>query len=271
MASVRPLIQKWSFEQDLNGCNATRCYIDCEDNHPEATTLPLIGDSFDDNNANCTAKKISTEFLCERSNVLKRYTISYDSYVNPESTYDNTGNNSDLLPISIELASDYDTFTNQEDDTATDFWAWEDSPTERALGVTIFKNLAMETFIITRYVWGQNLEEYNTNAKLAVGKINILEFMGFAPETVRFDGASLEEVKNNRISNARKWLAKLKFSVKLNDGDSWQKLYDKKTNTYKTLIFGNNANVKLYDTYDLQTLFTFGEAPLFPDPVFPNR
>ncbi len=271
---VRPLRQEWNFVQDFNGLYGTRVYLDCADEHPEAVDLPILWDGWDEDNATCTLKKIDIRFLCDRGNDVKRYTLNYDSYVNPEPEYNDIGSNENLLPTNIDIAAEWTVYQNPSTPDVTispgEMWSWKSSPTVQATDVTIIKSTPVETFVITRYGWGADLHEYNEKAKLCVGKVNKTEFLKFDPETVRFDGANLEEIKNNS-RHTRKWLARLKFSAKLGLNDTWNKTWNFKTNTYEELIHGGDVEKKLHDKEELTQLFRFGQGGISANPVFPNQ
>jgi len=282
MSTYKPIMSEWNWGRDINGYYGTRVFVTSTD--ADAIALPDLGDSWSTALPTLTVKKWDVKYINDNPNCPQRIVVSYDSYyvANPE--YDESGgggtNNSDLLPISIDMAPDYDTYNNPADSTSTKYWYWADGVAvppavapKRATGVTLFRLLPQESFIISRYVFGTNLVAYHNIAKNTVGKVNNGLWMGLDIGTVRFDGVQFEEIRNDRKGTQRKWLAKLKFSAKLKSGDTWNKLYNPETNTYDEMLFysGVGANgAKMYEEANLVTLFTFGAAALSASPVVPT-
>jgi hypothetical protein len=156
------------------------------------------------------------------------------------------------LPISIDLSSDFNTFTNPEG-TSPNFWYWKSAPNVKITGETFIKPNPQESFIITRNVYGSNLEGYHDIARKCVMKVNKEEMMKFPKETVRFDGAQFEEITNNARSSERKWKVQLKFSAKLAANLTWQMDYNPTNNSFEERLFAP-LGTKAYETEDLKLL-----------------
>lgn len=280
MSTVKPIMSEWNWGQDINGYYGTRVFVTVTEGDSGSTTLPNLGDSWSADYPLLTAKKIDAKYINDNPHCPQKIIVSYDSYyvANPE--YNDTGNNADLLPITIDMAPDYDTYNNPADATSTKYWYWADGVADppavapdRVTGVTLFRLVPQETFMISRYVFGSNLVAYHAIAKTSVGKVNADVWMGFAKETVRFDGAQFEEIRNDRKGSQRKWLARLKFSAKLKPDDTWNKIYNAETNAYDEILFYTGvgtAGAKLYETVNLIQLFTFGASALSASPVVPT-
>ena len=272
----KPIMDSFEFVEDWKVSTGTRVYVSCDISDPLVQNLPAIGSIWSQGNVSISLKRRKGSYTANNPACPFKWTCFYDS--SPMSEMHETTQPADL-PVAIDLAVQTNTYDNPYS-ASGNYWSWsDDSGASRIANIRFVKDSRMETMIIQRYIYGDNIGPYNALAINMVGKINGptqgsglsttgsgSTFLSFAVDKVKFDGASIDEVVGS--NNGRKWLAKMKFSIML-DG-TWNQIYDPVTNTFRKPIFGGDSTATLYQEIDFTPLFTFGQAPIAPDPVFPR-
>jgi len=237
-----------------NGATATRVYLDA-DMLPNAvaTTLPSIGDVYDENISALLVVSITTTYLADNPNCGHKYTVQYSTNIGDQS------NNSDgerKQNRTFGVSAQYKTFTKSGLKDASWFeWA---SDNAEANDLTLKKREVLVTFNIHRKVYVLKIDQWIELVARCIGLINSDWFAGEPTGTVLFNGCSMTQYLDH--SGKIRWKADLSFLRKKLDNttpdtDTWLKEWRPEKMRYEKPSIGSGKDAAyLYKSCSLNRL-----------------
>jgi len=223
---------------------------------PNSTSvdLPELGDSYDDDYIGLRVATIDESYIDDGCNHIL-YTVNYSTAAASEPDEDA------YYPITVETGAEFQTYNDSKEESVLNgHWQWEDGTL-----INDFKARKKEiTTIITihREIW--DLDAFLVESNSKIGKVNSittsLNGVTVESQTCLYVGASISETRT--ANGATKWLAQLKFSVKLvplvgGGLGGWNYTYRSGRDAYQ-LAKHSITTEYLYDDTLFDTLLTAG-------------
>ena len=174
-----------------------------------AVSLPAIGDPFSDSAPNCLVVNIEMTYLGDTTNCGRIWTIEYlNDIQEPDEEVSNP--NEEDLQTTIELGSEAISYT-----PPAGVWRWYAGGAE--IVMPMYARINTATVKVYRTIWNNKLDLFLAQNFYKMGKINSDVFWGIPNYMLYYEGANLQETRDE--DGDRIWKAEMTFTFRTVTGN----------------------------------------------------
>jgi len=178
--------------------------------HPDlAVSLPSIDDPFSDDAPDCLVVNIEMTYLGDSTLCGRIWTIDYvNTIVEPDT--DTTNPNEEDLQTTIELGSESISYQ-----PPANIWSWY--PGGSFITMPMYARINTATVKVYRTIWNGQLDLFMAQNFYKMGKVNSDLFWGIPQYMLYYEGANLQETRDDM--GGRIWKAEMTFTFRTVTGD----------------------------------------------------
>jgi len=254
--TVAEVVQGFRFARTATSISGTRVFVEPFEG-ADTQALPNLGDPWDTEYPEVTAKEIIMGYLENNPACPKTWTVNYDG---SPWVYSSEALDANELLVNIDTSGEFKIWSYL---AGTMFWASDSSQIKN--GEQFNRHIALQTIKVNRVI--KDIEAWNSTCLLHTNTLNNGSFFGFSAGMVKFAGARTQQYTD--MFGHKSWKAELIFDVKnvnnVGGGgeNGWNYVWRKDTMSFDRPR--TETGKYLYDSSDFDSMFDSADQDLGSD------